>query len=156
VEARVIALEYEMTYHLKTKGPLPRTHGSPAGVREYWEMTSGTLVGPRINATIAMPGGDWFRAGDDGYGRPDVRVQLVTDDEELILLEYTGLVESTPTFIDAAGNDGETQWDDQYMRMSMRFDTGATKYSWLNQSLFVARGRLLGRNDIEYEIYRVT
>ena len=151
----MIALEYEMTYHLETTGPLGRTEGSPTGVREYWEMTSGTLVGPRINATVASPGGDWFRAGDDGYGRPDVRVQLVTDDQEIVLLEYTGIVESTPVFLDAAERDRDTQWDDQYMRMSMRFDTGAAKYSWLNQSLFVARGRLQGRNKVEYEVFRV-
>jgi hypothetical protein len=144
-----------MTYHLETTGPLGRTEGSPTGAREYWEMTSGTLVGPRIKATVAMPGGDWFRAGDDGYGRPDVRVQLVTDDHEIVLLEYTGIVESTPAFVDAAEHDRETQWDDQYMRMSMRFDTGAAKYSWLNRSLFVARGRLLGRNKVEYEVFRV-
>jgi hypothetical protein len=119
-------------------------------------MTSGTLAGPRINARIAMPGGDWFHAGDDGYGRPSVRVQLLTDDDEVVLLEYTGLVESTPAFVEAAANDSETDWDDQYMRMAMRFDTGSAKYSWLNQHLFVARGRLLGTNEIEYEIYRVT
>jgi hypothetical protein len=40
--------------------------------------------------------------------------------------------------------------------MSMHFDTGAPRYSWLNHHLFVARGRLLGTYEIEYEIYRVT
>ena len=111
----MIALEYEMTYRLQTRGPLPRTEGSPKGVREYWEMASGTLVGERIRATVAMPGGDWFRPGDDGYGRPDVRVQLVTDDDEIVLLHYTGLVETTPAFLDAAAANGRTDWDDQYM-----------------------------------------
>jgi hypothetical protein len=41
------------------------------------------------------------------------------------------------------------------MRMAMTFDTGAAKYAWLNQSLFVAQGRLIGAAELEYEIYRV-
>jgi hypothetical protein len=41
------------------------------------------------------------------------------------------------------------------MRMHMRFETGAEKYSWLNESLFIAEGRLSGEKQIEYRIYRV-
>ena len=63
-----------------TRGPLARTEGSPLGERQYFEMTAGTLTGERINATIAMPGGDWMSRSPDGFWRPDVRVQLVTDD----------------------------------------------------------------------------
>ena len=40
------------------------------------------------------------------------------------------------------------------MRMVMRFDTGAEKYRWLNESLF-AEGRLAGNKEIEYLIYHV-
>ena len=39
--------------------------------------------------------------------------------------------------------------------MSMRFATGADQYRWLNESLFIAEGRLAGRDEIEYRIYRV-
>ncbi len=42
------------------------------------------------------------------------------------------------------------------MRLSIRFETGAPRYAWLNTSLFVARGRLLGTGNIEYQVYRVT
>jgi hypothetical protein len=49
-----------------------------------------------------------------------------------------------------------TDWPDQYMRLSIRFETGAARYSWLNTSLFVARGRLLGTGHIEYEVFRLT
>ena len=41
------------------------------------------------------------------------------------------------------------------MRMSMSFDTGDGRYEWLNQHLFLAKGRLAGQNTIEYQIYRV-
>jgi len=92
----------------------------------------------------------------DGFGRPDVRVQLETDDGVFILLSYTGLVELTETFKKAAASNTETQWNDQYMRMVMVFETGAQHYAWLNQFIFIAEGRILNKNEIEYKIYRVT
>ena len=91
----------------------------------------------------------------DRFGRPDVRVQFVTDDGATILLHYTGLVERPDAFRKAAEQGTETEWDDQYMGMAMRFDTGAAKYTWLNESLFIAKGRLTGDKEIEYRIYRV-
>jgi hypothetical protein len=148
-------LEHEMIYRLTNRGPLGTTEGSPRGARQYWEMSEATLVGPRINARLGMAGGDWMIYGPDGYGRPDVRMQFVTDDGALVLLHYTGLVERTARFTAAAEVGGTTAWDDQYMRMTMTFDTGASRYAWLNTHLFIARGRLAGKNLIEYDVYRV-
>ena len=93
---------------------------------------------------------------DDGFWRPDVRAPFKTDDGATVLMHYTGLVEQTPRFKAAAEADRPTEWDDQYMRLIIRFDTGAAAYRWLNTSLFVARGRLLGKGHIEYEVYRVS
>lgn len=151
----MLSLEHEMTYRFKIRGPLPATEGSPRGVRQYWEMTEGTLWGSRVKAKIAMPGGDWHIVGSDRFGRPDVRVQFMTEDGVPILLHYTGLVERTVAFNQAADSGGSTEWADQYMRMFMTFDAAAGRYSWLNQHLFVARGRLAGSAEIEYEIFRL-
>jgi hypothetical protein len=150
-------LEFEMTYHLRVRGPMPVTQGSPVGEHIYWEMSEGTLEGPRIKARIVMPGGDWFRPGADGFGRPDVRVQFITADGVVILLDYTGLVQMNDAFTEAAEAGKATRFEDHYMRMAMRFDAGgASKYAWLNQHLFVAEGHLTGKDQIEYRIYRVT
>ena len=148
-------LKLEMNFQLRVRGPMPATPGSPAGEHIYWEMSEGTLEGPRIKAHIAMPGGDWFRQGADGFGRPDVRIQFVTDDDAVVLLHYTGLVEMNDTFNRARAGK-ETRFEDHYMRMAMRFEAGAPHYAWLNHHLFVAEGRLTGRDRIEYRIYRVT
>ncbi len=151
----MISLHREMTYRFRTRGPLEPTEGSPLGTRSYFEMTEGTLKGERIDARIAMPGGDWMSRSPDGYWRPDVRVQLVTHDNATILLHYTGFVEQTEAFIKAANENRPTTWADQYMRMVMRFDTGAENYAWLNRRIFIAEGRLIGTQEIEYAIYRV-
>jgi hypothetical protein len=70
-------------------------------------------------------------------------------------MHYTGLVEQSDAFAAAAEANKETRWDDQYMRLALQFDTGASRYRWLNTSIFIARGRLLGTGHIEYEVYRV-
>lgn len=145
-----------MTYRFTVTGPLAATDGAPTVAHEYWEMTEGELTGKRINARIAMPGGDWMAVSTDCFARPDVRVQFLTDDGATVLLHYTGLVERSDAFKSAAENNTATDWPDQYMRMSMRFETGAERYRWLNESLFVAEGRLSGPKEIEYRIYRVT
>jgi hypothetical protein len=97
-----------------------------------------------------------MHVGADGFWRPDVRAQFVTSDGAVVLMHYTGLVEQTERFKAAAEANRSTEWDEQYMRLSITFDTGDAHYSWLNKSLFVAAGRLLGTGRIEYDVYRVT
>ena len=71
------------------------------------------------------------------------------------MLSYTGLVQVMDAFRTAADRGTETHFEDQYMRMVMWFDTGASHYAWLTQHVFVAEGRLAGASEIEYRIYRV-
>jgi hypothetical protein len=68
----MIEFEYEMTYAETIEGPLGPTHRSPFGERICWLVTSATLRGPRISASLAMPGLDWIRLGSDGIRRPDL------------------------------------------------------------------------------------
>lgn len=152
----MIGLIPEMVYTVRTTLPLGPTTGSPEGLIQYWQVSEASLVGPRINCKLAGTGLDWMAMSDDGFWRPDVRTQFLTHDGALILVSYTGLVEQTERFKDAAAQDEETGWDDQYMRLALRFDTGMDIYRWLNTSLFIAEGRLLGTGHIEYAIYRVT
>jgi hypothetical protein len=153
----MIELKQEMIYRETIEGPLESTKGSPFGERLCWKVSAGSLSGPRIQATVAMPGTDWMRLGADGMRRQDSRVQLVTDDGVTILFHYdTGLIRSSDAFLNALANGTETQWSDQYMRMIPEFEVGSKKYAWLNQNLFVAQGRLAGPKQIEYAIYRLS
>lgn len=137
----MIELEWEMTYRETIEGPLASTKGSPFGERLCWKISAGSLTGPRIQATVAMPGTDWMRLGADGMRRQDLRVQLVTDDGATILFHYdAGLIRPSAAFLDALANGTETQWGDQYMRMVPEFEVGNDKYAWLNQSVLSRRG----------------
>jgi Protein of unknown function (DUF3237) len=152
----MIELAPAMTYRLEVAGPATsRTNDDEDPRYVFWQMARATLEGPKIRASTVMPGIDWFTPYPDGYGRPHVRLPFETDDGALVLLEYRGIVQATAAFQRAVAQNQQTNWDDQYMRMVLTFDTAASRYAWLAQSLFIARGRLTGARSIEYDVYRV-
>lgn len=152
----MIELDYEMTYAETIDGPLGPTTGSPLGERLCWQITTATLTGPRINASLTMPGVDWIRLGPDGIRRQDLRAQLITDDGELILFRYDlALIRSSERFLNALSSGEATEFGEQYMRIAPQFEVGAGRYAWLGESLFIGRGRLTGPKAIAYELYRV-
>ncbi len=153
--APVLDTAFEMTYRVKTTDPIGPMEGSPGGPRQFWQIAEGSLSGRRINALLFSTGVDWMNVDEDGFWRPDVRAQFLTSDGAVIFLQYTGLVQQTHAFKTAANTNKPTDWTDQYMRLSMRFDTGDDRYRWLNESLFVARGRLEGTGSIEYAVFRI-
>jgi Protein of unknown function (DUF3237) len=156
LEVEMIEVEYEMTYAETIEGPLGPTTGSPLGDRVCWQVATATLRGPRIDASLAMPGTDWIRIGADGIRRQDLRAQLLTNDGHLILFSYdVALIRSSERFLAALAAGQATEYHDQYMRIAPQFEVGAGPYAWLCQSLFLGRGRLTGPNAIKYEIYRV-
>ena len=151
----MIHLIHEMTYHLTAINTLSTTEGSPHVTRHPWAIMEGSLEGPRIKARLEGHGSDWMRLGPDGYMRPDVRMQFRTSDGATLLLRVTGLIEQTKAFQNAATSDLATSFADQYLRLSLEFEAGASSYAWLNTSLFLAEGRLLGTGRMEFEVYRV-
>jgi hypothetical protein len=119
----MIGLEYEMTYTETIEGPLGPTSGSPLGERLCWQVTTATLPGPRINATLAMPGTDWIRLGPDGFRRQDLRAQLLTNDGEVILFRYElALIRPSERFLAALASCEATEFDDQYMWIAPHFE----------------------------------
>ena len=149
-------LVQELIYRETIAGPWGPTSGSPFGARVCWSVPSAELIGPRIEASLAMPGSDWIRLGPDGCRRPDQRLTFQTADGALVLLSYdNALIRESDAFLDALIRGRSTTVDEQYMRMVAQFDTGDARYAWLTQSLFLGEGRLAGDHQIEYVVYRV-
>ncbi len=149
----MLELKHEMTFAERIEGPLGPTVGTPA--RLCWKIAEATLAGPRITASLAMPGTDWIRLDSHGIRRQDQRTQFLTEDGTLILMRYdVALIRGDEGFSRALAAGAETGFGDQYMYMVPQFEVGDA-YAWLTQSLFIARGRLAGPKRIEYEVYRV-
>jgi hypothetical protein len=148
-------LEYEFSYRAALKPPLDCGAG-PLGTRLFFEVIHGSFDGKRLKGKFVGGGGDWLLAGADGFGRLDVRAQLLTEDGATIYLQYFGLLQMTDK-VQAAVSDTKsgTEYGDQYFRTSPRFETGDPRYAWMNQSVFLAEGHLLPDRTVEYKVYRV-
>ena len=124
------------------------------GAKQFWQVSEATLDGARIKAHLAGAGLDWMFVSSDGYWRPDVHAQFLTDDAAVILMHYTGLVQQTERFAAAADADQPTDWADQYMRLAVRSKPGRSNIFGSTPTLYIAKERLLGTGHIEYEVYR--
>ncbi len=115
----------------------------PKGNRLVADVLEIKLESERINATLAInDAADWLTlSGEDGaVGALDVRFTLKTDDGAFIYVEYggrvdmsTGLIASTPTF-----------------------QTGDSRYQWLNKIQAVGAGQFDSETGIiVYQLYEV-
>jgi hypothetical protein len=147
-------LEFAFTL-LGSLNPPVEIGAGPFGTRRFFEVTGGRVDGERLKGKVLSGGGDWLLVGSDGFARLDVRAQMVTDDGVSIFAYYTGLLELNQKVAEAVANGRSTDYGDQYFRTTPRFETGDTRYAWLNQSLFVAEGRLQ-TGAVEYKVHRIT
>jgi hypothetical protein len=149
-------LVHEMTLRCVLGGGVVTPGPGPLGMRLVASLSGGTVTGERISGTMQGAGADWLLIGPDGYGRVDVRVQIVTDDGAAIYVQYLGLLEMNKAVGRATVDPtAETGFGDQYFRTTPRFETGDERYTWLNTSVFVAEGRI-ATDGVEYQVYRVT
>lgn len=143
--------EYLMT--LEVPMDLPQLVGARRVVNV---PAGGTLRGPKINGTVVAPSGDWLYNMPDGSSRLDVRLMVKTDDNELIFMEYAGVM-AFPK--DAAEwlNKGEiVTHADGYFITAPRFTTASTKYAWLNHVQAVGKMVSLQRgHTIKYDIFEI-
>jgi glucose/arabinose dehydrogenase len=149
-----LELTQEFSFWVSLKPPIDFGAG-PLGQRIYVEVTGGEATGARFKARAVGGAGDWVTVGSDGLGRIDVRLQFETDDNAYVYVQYFGLLELNEVAAQALAAGAGTAYEDQYFRTTPRFETGDPRYAWLNQSVFVAKGRLRDGLGVEYEVYRV-
>lgn len=148
-------LEYELSYRATLKAPLAVGPG-PYGTRLVVEVIEGSFEGKRLRGKLLSGGGDWLLAGADGFGRLDVRAQMVTEDGAAIYVSYFGLLEMNAKVQQTLGDPkNATDYGDHYFRSAPRFETGDPRYAWLNQSLLLGEGHILPGRTVEYRVYRV-
>jgi hypothetical protein len=148
-----VAVETE--YLMTLEAPLDPAF-QPVGQRLVVDVPAGgTVHGPKISGTLVPPSGDWLTPQPDGTLRLDVRATIKTDDGELILVEYNGVIvpnkESNDRF-----NKGEALTSkDEYFITAPRFTTASKKYEWINQIQAVGKMVTVQSTKIKYDIFAV-
>lgn len=146
-------LEPLMTYTATLKDPVEVGPG-PFGMRTIHDVTGGVFEGPRLKGKLLPSGADWLLMGEDGVGRLDVRGTLETDDGARIYVHYRGILVFNEKAAEALAGGAETDFGDTYFVTQPRFETGDPRYTWINQIVAVAEGRVLP-NAVEYKVYQV-
>jgi hypothetical protein len=104
-------------------------------------VIGGTFEGPRLKGVIVAPGGDWMTHRPDGSSVLDVRIVLRTDDEQEISMISRGIGYRPRGGI-------------LYARILPMFETGATKYAWLNDIVSVGVHRAKP-GKVSYRVYQI-
>jgi len=127
---------------------------TPSGWRRMRVLPSGSLIGPRINATV-LPGGlDAFLRKSDGTLHTDARLTLKTHDGQLIYLSYRGVRCGTPEVMARIEANQPVRQDEYYLRNVPTFETASAAYEWLNRIVAVGVGRREPQ-AVAYTIYEI-
>ena len=126
---------------------------TPVGLRNYYEITHGEIVGQRIKAKI-LGGGDWALIGSDGVVRLDVRLQAETDDGAILYAQYSGILQPSEKLMLAMTSGSGTDYGDEYFYSNPRFETGDPRYAWLNHTFLIGQGRAVPGFGVGYRVFR--
>src|SRR5262249_50295601 len=145
-----VRAEYLMTIEAKFGS---RT---PVGQRVIVNVTGGSVRGPAIKGEIIAPAGDWLFVLPHGSSRLDVRFTIKTDDNEMIFVEYGGIIAFTKEAQERLGKGEAVTATDGYgyFITAPRFMTTSAKYAWLNHVQAVGKMVSLQRSvGITYDVF---
>jgi hypothetical protein len=144
----------EAEYLMTLEAPLDPAFQA-VGPRLIVNVPAGGTVRGKINGELITPAGDWLYVMPDGSLRLDVRVTLRTDDHELILIEYGGVIVSSKEVMDRFNKGELITSKEEYFITAPRFTTGSKKYEWLNRVQAVGKMVEVQNNRIKYDIFTI-
>jgi hypothetical protein len=125
-----------------------------AGNRRIIPITGGRFTGPRLSGIILNNGADWQMVAADGLAYLDTRYALKTNDEALIYIQTRGFRYGPADVMAEVAQGTPVDPNKYYFRVSILFETGTTRYRWLNRAIGIGAGMRL-RNAVIYDAYLV-
>jgi hypothetical protein len=114
--------------------------GTPAGWRRIDVFGGGSFEGPQIKASIATGGSDALLRRSDDAMQQDVRLTLKTDDNAVIYVTYRGVRHGPKEVMDRIASGEVVSGSEYYLRNAIFFETGASRYHWLNRIIAIGVG----------------
>ena len=150
----------ELAFHVRLDfAPGPRTRFTPAGktfTRGFVGLAGGEVSGPRLSGKV-LPGsgGDWPRMWQSGLVEFEAHYMLEATDGTPIYIHNSGIAFSAPDAF-ARIEAGETLGpDENYVRITPRFEAPVGPHDWLNRTIFVGTAERRG-NSTHFDYYAVT
>nr|WP_280235868.1 DUF3237 domain-containing protein [Nocardia cyriacigeorgica] len=137
--------------------PLNFGDNGPSGRRVLYGAAGGSFAGPRLRGDVVAGGGDWALFRPDGTMLLDVRLTLRTEDGELLSMTYQGRwVIPADVRAEMADSTARHLIDPAryYFRTNPLFETGSTRYAWLNDVVAVGTGYLVD-GGVAYRVEQV-
>jgi hypothetical protein len=126
------------------------------GHRLVFVASGGTFEGPKLRGKILPGPVDWLVNGSDGVGRMDVRSTFQIDDGANIYIRYNGMQVWTEAAGAKLSKGVPIEYGEIYWVAAPVFETGDLHYTWLNNMVTVAEGRLGPSGSwVEYRIFQV-
>jgi hypothetical protein len=127
---------------------------TPLGERRIFPIKGGEFEGPRLKGKLLAGGSDAMLVRADGVAEPDVRLTLMTDDAQLIFMRYGGMRHGPPEAMERLARGAPVNPDEYYFRITPQFETGSSKYAWLNKIIAVGIGDRQKAGPIYY-VYEI-
>jgi hypothetical protein len=108
------------------------------GERRIIPIVGGEVRGAEINGKVCAFGADFQIVRPDSSIELEANYALETDDGAVICVENRGIRRGPIELIQKLNRGEAVDPALIYFRTTPRFETGAAKYRWLMQSLFVA------------------
>ncbi len=137
-----------------TLAPPQELGDTPQGRRRIINITGGTFSGARLKGRVLPGGADWQVLREDGVAVLDTRYTLETHDGALIYVQNRGLRHGPPEIIKKFSSGEKVDPSLYYMRTQPSFETGDTRYAWLNRIVCVGTGERLA-NAVKLEMYEI-
>jgi hypothetical protein len=150
----------ELAFHVRLDFATgPRTRFTPAYTqftRGFVGLEGGEVTGPMLQGRVVPhSGGDWPRFWADGLVEFEAHYMLEAADGTPIYIHNRGLAWSAPGVM-ARIEAGETVApDENYLRISPRFEAPAGPHEWLARTMFIGVAERRG-NSTFFDYFRVT
>ena len=110
------------------------------GIRRVIPVLGGTVRGDGISGRIHPGGADFQIIRPDGFTELEAKYAFELDDGAIIYIENIGIRFGPKEALDRIARGEEVDPALIYFRSVPKFETGAAKYRWLMQSLFIGVG----------------
>jgi hypothetical protein len=149
------ALQTKYVFRLAIKIGTPIVAGDFGyGTRRIVPILGGEVRGEAMNGTIFPCGADFQTIRPNGFTELEAKYAFEMDDGAIVYIENIGIRFGPKPMLDRIAKGEIVDPASIYFRSVPKFETGAEKYRWLMENLFIGVGAR-HPDRVELDVYQV-